>query len=36
MLIGEVYQIVENPNQKEDEHYAIEIIDGVYKDLVYQ
>ena len=36
MLIGKVYQIVENPNQGEDEHYAIEIIDGVYQDLVYQ
>ena len=36
MLIGEIYQIVENPKQGEKEHYAIEIIDGVYQDLVYQ
>ena len=35
-LIGDIYQIVENPNQKEGEHYAIELIDGTYEGLVYQ
>ena len=31
-----MYRIVENPNQKDEEHYAIEIIKGEYKDTVYQ
>ncbi len=35
-LIGKVYRIVENPDQADEEHYAVEIIDGVFKDLVYQ
>ena len=35
-LIGDMYRIVENPNQKDEEHYALEIIKGEFKDTVYQ
>lgn len=35
-LIGEVYRVVENPNQADDEHYALEIIKGEFEGLVYQ
>jgi len=35
-LIGEVYRIVENPNQAADEHYALEIIKGEFEGVVYQ
>ena len=35
-LIGEMYRVVENPNQMDEEHYAIEIIKGEFKDTVYQ
>ena len=31
-----MYRVVENPNQKDEEHYAIEIIKGEFKDTVYQ
>ena len=29
-------RIVENPNQKDDEHYAIEIIKGEFTGVVWQ
>jgi len=35
-LIGEVYRIVESPNQADDEHYALEIIKGEFEGVVYQ
>ena len=35
-LIGEVYRVVENPNQADDEHYALEIIKGEFEGVVYQ
>tara|TARA_B110000444_G_C18462439_1_gene420890 strand:+ start:91 stop:393 length:303 start_codon:yes stop_codon:yes gene_type:complete len=35
-LIGEMYRVVENPNQDDKEHYALEIIKGEYEGTVYQ
>ena len=35
-LIGEFFRIVENPNQADDEHYALEIIKGEFEGVVYQ
>ena len=31
-----VYRVVENPNQADDEHYALEIIKGEFEGVVYQ